>query len=60
MDVVAFIEPRAPGRSDGRGDVIEKILRHCGLSHCSRAPPAGEDFVHDPEGVCSDPIHRGL
>ena len=31
MKVVAFIEPRAPERSDGRGDVIEKILRHCGL-----------------------------
>ena len=30
MKVVAFIEPRAPERSDGRGAVIEKILRHCG------------------------------
>jgi hypothetical protein len=29
MKVVAFIDPRAPSRRDGRGDVIEKILRHC-------------------------------
>ena len=31
MKVVAFIDPRAPSPSDGRGDVIEKILRHCPL-----------------------------
>ena len=43
MTVIAFIEPP-------QGDVIEKILRHCGLWHCSRAPPAGEHFVHDPDG----------
>jgi hypothetical protein len=37
MKVIAFIEPP-------RGDVIEKILRHCGLWQPSapRAPPAGE------------------
>lgn len=36
MKVMAFIEPP-------QGDVIEKILRHCGLWHASarRAPPAG-------------------
>lgn len=52
MKVVAFIEPRAPERSDGRGDVIEKILRHCGLwcSFSPRAPPAGDLRVHDPDG----------
>jgi len=42
MSVIAFIEPP-------QGDVIEKILRYCGLWHCSRGPPAGEDFVHDPD-----------
>jgi hypothetical protein len=45
LKVVAFIEPP-------QGDVIEKILRHCGLwclaSH--RAPPAGDLHVHDPDG----------
>jgi len=25
-------------------------LRHCGLWHSSRAPPADGDFVHDPDG----------
>ena len=41
MKVVALLEPRAPERSDGRGDVIEEILRHCGLWQASapRAPP---------------------
>ena len=45
MKVIAFIEP--PQR-----DVIEKILRHCGLWHASspRAPPAGDPHVHDPDG----------
>ena len=35
-----------------QGDVIEKILRHCGLWHAAtpRAPPAGEGWVHDPDG----------
>ena len=46
MKVVAFIE--LPQR-----DVIEKILRHCGLWHPStpRAPPAGDGSVHDPDGA---------
>ncbi|MFC1597233.1 hypothetical protein ACFL5Q_04740 [Planctomycetota bacterium] len=43
MKVVAFLEPP-------QADVIEKILRHCGLWHATRAPPAGEDFVHGPDG----------
>ena len=45
MKVVALIEPP-------QGDVIEKILRHCGLWSPSspRAPPAGDLRVHDPDG----------
>jgi hypothetical protein len=52
MKVIAFIEPP-------QGDVIEKILRHCGLWHASRAPPqsdgrrappAGDGSVHGPRG----------
>ena len=46
MKVLAFIEPP-------QADVIEKILRHCGLWHCSRAPPAGGDSVHDGHGQAS-------
>ena len=44
MEVIAFIEPP-------QADVIEKILRHCGLWHAAspRAPPDG-DFVRDPDG----------
>jgi hypothetical protein len=58
MKVIAFIEPRAPERSDGRGAVIEKILRGHrraamvgGLWHPSspRAPP-GDDLVYVPAG----------
>jgi len=46
MEVIAFIEPP-------QGEVIEKILRHYGLWHASapRAPPAGEGWVHDPDGA---------
>jgi hypothetical protein len=46
MKVVAFIKPP-------QCDVIEKILRYCGLWHCSapRAPPAGDGSVHDPDGA---------
>ncbi|MFO8014583.1 MAG: transposase [Phycisphaerae bacterium] len=40
MKVVAFLEPP-------QASVIEKILRHCGLWHASRAPPGGGDSVHD-------------
>jgi hypothetical protein len=59
MKVIAFIEPRAPDGhrraalvGDGRGEVIEKILRHCGLWQPStpRAPPPGKGRVHDPDG----------
>ena len=44
MKVVAFIEPP-------QADVIEKILRHCGLWNPSspRAPPAKDGWVHDPD-----------
>ncbi len=55
MTVVAFIEPP-------QGDVIEKILRHCGLWQPAtpRPPPAGDGWIHDPDGdsdgqtACSD------
>jgi hypothetical protein len=41
MKVVAFIEPP-------QGEVIEKILRHCGLWQASSPrPPPGESTVHD-------------
>jgi ribosomal protein S27E len=45
MKVVAFIEPP-------QADVIEKILRHCGLWRPSspRAPPSGDGWVRDPDG----------
>ena len=44
MKVIAFLEPP-------QGEVIEKILRHCGLWHASapRAPPAEDASVHDPD-----------
>jgi hypothetical protein len=40
MKVVAFLEPP-------QGDVIEKILRHCGLwcTSSPRAPPTGDGSV---------------
>jgi hypothetical protein len=57
MKVIAFIDPRAPERSDGRGDVIEKILRGHqsgamvgGLWNPSRASPTADGWVHDPDG----------
>jgi hypothetical protein len=45
MKVVAFIDPP-------QGDVIEKILRHCGLWNPSspRAPPSGDGLVYVPDG----------
>jgi hypothetical protein len=45
MKVIAFIEP--PQR-----DVIERILRHCGLWHpvTPRAPPAEDGWDHDADG----------
>jgi hypothetical protein len=44
MKVVAFIEPP-------QADVIEKILRHCGLWNPppARPPPAGDASLHDPD-----------
>ncbi len=36
MKVVAFLEPP-------QADVIEKILRHCGLWHATQAPPGDND-----------------
>ena len=45
MKVIAFMEPP-------QSDVIEKILRHCGLwcPSSPRAPPAEDGWVHDPGG----------
>ena len=44
MKVVAFLEPL-------QADVIEKILRHCGLWNPAspRPPPPGHGWVHDPD-----------
>ena len=44
MKIVAFLEPP-------QGDVIEKILRHCGLwcPAAPRAPPGGDLRVYDPD-----------
>lgn len=46
MKVVEFIEPP-------QGDVIEKILRHCGLWFAStpRPPPDTQDLVYEPDDV---------
>jgi hypothetical protein len=46
MKVVAFIEPP-------QGEVIEKILRHCGVwcPASPRAPPTEAGGVHDPDGA---------
>ena len=56
MKVVVFIEPRAPERSNGRGEVIEEILRHCSLWQASapRVPPDVEDLVLDLDAAYSD------
>ena len=50
MKVVAFIEPP-------HGDVIEKILRHCGLWQPStpRPPPLAGDSVCEPEDGPDEP-----
>jgi hypothetical protein len=55
MKVIAFIEPP-------QGDVIEKILRHCGLwQHLApRAPPAADGWGHDPDGDCASDEPREL
>jgi len=63
MKVVAFIDPRAPERSDGRGEVIERILRGHrravmvgGLwrAPAPRPPREVEGVVHDLDGCFSD------
>ena len=56
MKVVVFIEPRAPERSNGRGEVIEEILRDCSLWQASapRVPPDVEDLVLDLDAAYSD------
>ena len=50
MKVIAFLEPP-------QADVIEKILRHCGLWHASspRAPPVDGGPVDDPDGAWDSP-----
>ena len=49
MNVAAFIDPP-------QGDVIEKILRHCGLSRASapRASPDVDGLVHELDGCSWD------
>jgi len=49
MKVVAFIDPP-------QGEVIENILRHCGLwrESAPRPPPDVEGLVHDLDGRFSD------
>jgi len=49
MAVVAFIDPP-------QGEVIEKILRHCGLwrHSAARPPPDVEGLVHDLDGCFAD------
>ena len=49
MAVVAFIDPP-------QGEVIEKILRHCGLwgGSAPRPPPDVAGVVHDLDGCFSD------
>jgi hypothetical protein len=42
MKVVAFIEPPQP-------DVIERILKHCGLWQAPRPPPRGRVTVYVPD-----------
>ncbi len=41
MKVIAFIEPP-------QGEVVERVLRHCGLWH--PRPPPTESSVHDNAG----------
>jgi hypothetical protein len=50
MKVVAFIEPP-------QGDVIEKILRHCGLwcSSAPRAPPAEDGSLRGTDDASEEP-----
>ena len=55
MKVVDFIEPP-------QGDVIEKILRHCGLwfESTPRPPPHPQGLVYEMDGVWEAPdANRG-
>ncbi|MEO2048058.1 MAG: hypothetical protein ABGX16_15990, partial [Pirellulales bacterium] len=49
MEVISFIDPP-------QSEVIEKILRHCGLWKASapRGPPDPVDMDHDPDSVLLD------
>ncbi|MEA1952416.1 MAG: hypothetical protein U9N87_13635, partial [Planctomycetota bacterium] len=48
MKVVDFIEPP-------QGDVIEKILRHCGLWRASAPrPPDPDGLLHEADGFSDD------
>ncbi|MDA1055648.1 MAG: hypothetical protein O3C40_35075, partial [Planctomycetota bacterium] len=60
MQVVALIEPRAPAPSDGRGDVIEEILKHCGWwpTSAPRAPPDVDGLVLDLDAALLGQLHR--
>jgi hypothetical protein len=53
-DMLEFIEPP-------QGDVIEKILRHCGLWFAStpRPPPDPQGLVYELDGVWEDPDAKG-
>ena len=54
LKIVAFIEPP-------QGDVIEKILKHCGLWQPAtpRPPPTRGSRVHDPDDVRLVSTSRG-
>ncbi len=47
MKVIAFIEPP-------QADVIERILRHCGLWNPPARTPPDASWVHDSNGCCDD------
>ena len=49
MELISFIDPP-------QSEVIEKILRHCGLWKASppRGPPDPVDMDHDPDSVLLD------
>ena len=51
MKVVAFLDPP-------QGELIERILRHCGLCRHSaaRPPPDVEGLVHDLDGCFADSL----
>ena len=53
MKVVAFIEP-------SQDEVVEKILRHCGLPQASapRAPPDADGLVQELDSASSDQLQE--